>query len=609
MKLSWSPSVRAARLLRPLPFLPAIALALALSQSQAAFAEKAAPLSALGKMPVKEITVFKDGHAFVAREGVMPTDAAGNVLMDDLPAPVLGTFWPYAADPNTKLTGTVASRRRVLVERTALSLRELLAANVGAEGYVTEDVTNHYAATIMGIPERSSEELAQTSPPNSGEKLPEKSNIILLQTRDGLKAVNIDRIQDITFKDSHKPAATQEEFRNLLTLKLDWTKGRSAKTANVGLLYLQKGVRWIPNYKVSLDGKGQATIKLQATLINELTDLEDANVNLVIGVPTFYFKDTLDPMALQQVGAQLSSFFQNDPSGNFWNGSIANNFSNAIMTQQARVSDYRRSGSEAGTAAAVDLGPEIADSKKSEDLYVFNVKHVTLKKGERMVLPVAEFTLPYQDVFTLELPFGPPRELRNNNNLDQQRELARLLNAPRVSHKIRLRNNSKFPLTTAPALILSGDRVLAQGLMTYASPGAQSDVTIGTAIDVSAKKSDVESKRMPNALTFDREQFTLVSLNGKITLTNHRAQPVDLEVTRYVLGSADSAGHDGKIEKINASEEGEEGMAGDQPYWQSWYGWPSWWHALNGVGRITWKLNLESGASADLDYTWSYYWR
>jgi hypothetical protein len=70
-------------------------------------AEKAAPLSVLGKMPVKEVSVFKDGHAFVAQEGPMPTDAAGNVLMDYLPTPVIGTFWPYSADKGAKLTGVL----------------------------------------------------------------------------------------------------------------------------------------------------------------------------------------------------------------------------------------------------------------------------------------------------------------------------------------------------------------------------------------------------------------------------------------------------------------------------------------------------------------------
>src|SRR5258706_14881637 len=98
-----------------------------------ATADPAAPLRAMAKMPVKEITVFKDGHAFVLHEGRMPTDARGDVQMDYLRNPVIGTFWPCSSEKNVKLTAVPASPRKVLVERTSLSVRELLEANPGAE--------------------------------------------------------------------------------------------------------------------------------------------------------------------------------------------------------------------------------------------------------------------------------------------------------------------------------------------------------------------------------------------------------------------------------------------------------------------------------------------
>src|ERR1700751_844305 len=82
--------------------------------------EKAAPLSTFGKLPIKELTVFKDGHAFVAHEGELPTDNHGNVVMDYLPAPVVGTFWPYVADPRASMRTVVAGQQRVAVEHTAL---------------------------------------------------------------------------------------------------------------------------------------------------------------------------------------------------------------------------------------------------------------------------------------------------------------------------------------------------------------------------------------------------------------------------------------------------------------------------------------------------------
>jgi hypothetical protein len=56
---------------------------------------------------------------------------------------------------------------------------------------------------------------------------------------------------------------------------------------------------------------------------------------------------------------------------------------------------------------------------------------------------------------------------------EQNPELMRLLAAPKVMHALRLKNRSEHPLTTAPALIISGDRVLAQGTMTYTPRGAE----------------------------------------------------------------------------------------------------------------------------------------
>ncbi len=163
------------------PFALALALALAMAGSGLA-AEKAAPLGTFGRLPIKEVTVFKDGHAFVAHEGALPTDQQGNVVMDYLPAPVLGAFWPYAAEKGTRLMGVVAGQRRVRVERMALSLRELLEANVGAEAIISETGTNRYEATIAGLPQRSAEEQNAVNPPNSAEKLPEKGSLVLLRT-------------------------------------------------------------------------------------------------------------------------------------------------------------------------------------------------------------------------------------------------------------------------------------------------------------------------------------------------------------------------------------------------------------------------------------------
>jgi len=567
--------------------------------------EDAPALSALAQMPVTEVTIFKDGNAFVLQQGMMPTDSAGNVLMDYLPVPVFGTFWPFVSHKDVKLGSATAGQRRVSVERTPLTIQELIEANPGASVVLTESPGSNvqqplsYPATIIGLTERSSKELEATAPPNSGEKLPQKGNVVLLRTAEGTKAVPLEKIQDVTFKDPPKNAWGNVEFRNLLTLQLDWGGRKPEHAVEAGLMYLQRGLRWIPEYKVTIDGQGKAAVKLQATLVNELADMKDVTCHLVVGVPTFQFKDMLDPMALQQNLAQLSQYFQQPGSPG---GQAFSNLSNAVMTQTAKMADAPQ---------RADAAPEVGEANQVEDLHVFTVKHVTLKKGERMVVPVVEFTVPYRDIFVLDLPVAPPTEVWRRFNNQQQNELARLLGAPKAIHKIRINNTSEHPLTTAPALILSDRQVLAQGLMTYTPKGGSSDLAVTTAVDIQVKKTETETQRTPNATKWDGDYYMRVDLSGTVTLTNYRKQAVDLEVVRHVLGNITEVGQDGKVEMVNVLEDSNCGPAGGgaPPFWWNWWGWPNWWNHFNGIGRVTWKQKLEPDKSLELKYAWHYYWR
>ena len=590
--------------------LVAAALVLA-GLAQAVRADEAPPLSALAKMPVREVTVFKDGHALVLHSGKMPVDESGGVLMDYLPMPVLGTYWPYSADKNAKLKAVVASQRRVLVERTALDLRALIEANIGMEAIITESPSGRetaptsYPATIVGVPTRSSDELQSTSPPGSGEMLPQKGNVVLLKTADGIKALDFGRILDVTFKGQPKALAANEEFRNLLSLKLEW-KGKPAKEADVGMFYVQRGLRWIPSYKVVIDGKGSANVKLEATLINELTDLENVTAHLVIGVPTFSMQDKLDPISMQQAAAQLSQYFRRD--GDY--------LSNSLMSQVrlGGALNEREGGRPAGPAAppALDLGPEVAGAGQNEDLFVFTVSNVTLKKGQRMVLPVTEVTVKYRDVYTLDVPFAPPAEVWRNFNTDQQAQMARALGRPMPMHQLRITNGKEYPLTTAPALIIASDRILGQGMMTFTSKGGDVDLPITAAVDIKVKKAEKETQRTPNAIRWNSDEYSKVDLAGTLALTNYSDKTVEIEVKRYVLGNLIEAGQDGKIESINIFED-PSFLASDgaqpRPFWWGWYSWPYWWYHFNAVGKVSWTVKLDSGQTVELDYSWNYFWR
>lgn len=563
-----------------------------------AHAQPSAPIHALARLPVKEVTVFKDGHAYVVHQGAMPVDAAGNVLLDRLPNPVLGTFWPYSANPKVKLHSVTAGRRRVTIEQTALSIRELIEANPGAEIILTENNKPAYPGTIVQLLARSSDEL-EANASASAELPAQKGNVLLVKTIEGTKAVNIDAITDVKFVGPYKTKLVNEEYRNLLTLKIDHGGQPAGNSAEIGMAYVQKGIRWIPNYRVELDANGKAVVKLQATLLNELTDLKDATVNLVIGVPSFYFKETADPIAMNQALVQLSPYFQSDSTSTQF--ALSNTM---VMTQSSRMGEVRRNPA---VAAAPDLGPDVG-GQANEDLFVFTIKNVTLAKGQRMVLPVSEQTVDYKDVYTLDIPYAPPVEVRRQIPDAQAAELLKLLNAPKVMHKVRLTNGNVQPFTTAPALLMKAGKVIAQGMMTYTSQGATVDLTLTAAVDVRIRKNDKEVKRTANAQNFDGNSYWRIDLESSIALTNFSPKPIVVEVTRHVLGNLDKAADGVKSEKVNLLED--DGLDPIiRPAWWGYYSWPSWWGHFNGVGRVTWTAKIDPGQTNEQSYSWHYYWR
>lgn len=548
------------------------------------------------KIPIREVTIFKDGHAFVLHEGLTTTDADGNVVMDELPQPIMGTFWAYSADPAATLSCVVSGRETVEKQKESTALWELIKGNVGRRMIVRETTGRTYEATILRLMESRT---PPADPPQNCQPSMPANLPVLLKVTGGVKAMPVQQIQDVTFLDQPSMTAAVKENRDSMTLKLDWPQGTAA-SARVGMSYVQLGLRWIPSYHVEIDGKGKAVIKLKGTLINELADLKDVKAHLVIGVPKFAFAQTPDPVSLQETVAQLSRHFRPDSQ-------TAYSFYNSIMTRQARFTEAPRYDYQPGSPAEIDLGPEMEGTEKNEDLFVFSLDHITLKKGQRMVLPITEVTLAYEDVFALDLPFAPPLEMRRNFNSDQHLQLARLFHAPRAIHKLRLDNRSETPLTTAPATIFKDGRILAQGMMAYTTIGGKGDLEVTTALEITVDHSDRQTNVTPNAVQWNGSSFSRVDMEGTIRLKHYGGKPAKVIVKRSVMGTLDAAGREGQIRQLGHGYDAY-AFEGGAPFWWNWCSWPWWWYRFNSIGQASWTADLEPGESVELTYTWHYFW-
>lgn len=567
---------------------------LVLAQAPAAPAPSAMPA-----LPVREVTVFKDGYAFVLQEGGLPVNAAGEVVLDNLPMPVVGTFWPYQV--GGKLRGVVASRQPVTRQQPALSIYDLLQANIGADVTIIEapgrDLPERrFDAKILDLPRpAATEPLPNETDAERNQRL-QPSQVILLQTKDGVLARTPDSISQIIFKNPPRQTTSSPEFRNLLRLQLGGTPRKTGDIAQVGMVYLQKGLRWIPSYRLSLDAGGRAAVKMQATLVNEMVDLDNTTVNLVIGVPSFAFKDTLDPLALQNTLARLSPLFDT-------NSRSANALSNAIQSQVAS-SSYGRINE--GEGAASNVPGDVAGGS-NEDFFVFSAPHLSLKKGERMEFPLAQYNLKYQDIYTQEAPATPPSEMYRELSYEQQISVHKSLLAPSVMHKIRLLNTGTQPLTTAPTLIESDGRLLAQTLMTYTATGGRSDLDLAPAVDVTFKRRETEGKRTLNALKWHNEDYSRVDVGGRLVVTSYHNTPITVELTQQFIGTVDKAEMGGAIRKLGLGDDSASSAGENLPAWWNYNSGD--WRSLNGLSSVHWSVTVPAKGSVELPYAYHYFWR
>ena len=563
---------------------------------------------------VTDVTIFKDGHALImARAKAKVED--GWCRTRAVPVPVLGTFWTYVADDKARVEFVRAGFVETQESRRCMNFDEMIQANKGKWARIVTG-SDKYEGIIRGILEyeKKTEDVTTRStqpgrdawgryvnPPEVREaaetETTARAEFLMLEVEGRTQLIKRGEIRDILLE-GKQPATVHTEKKKVREISIRLTRNGkpAAGEAEVGMVYLQKGIRWIPDYRVELLADGKARVTLHGTIINDIADLEDVSLNLVVGVPSFIMKEQISPLALREVGLRLSSYFL-PPRRDGGPSSHYQYLSNVMMSQGA--GPVMRPG---GAAAA---GPDIPGEGQMEDLFLYHKDGLTLKKGERAVVHLMETTVPYEDVYTWDVPSLPPREMWRHVGSDQQRQLAALLTGAKAMHKVRLTNSGKQPWTTGPAMIFKDGAPLGQQLMTYTSVKNEVDLPVTIATDVNTKKEETELQRKRN-ISIGDNNYTQVLAHGKLTVTNFKDRPIRIIVTRHVIGNVTKATDDGEITRSNTIEDTSVDR-GAMP-WYYW-NWPWWWHGVNAVSQIRWETTIKVGKAATFEYDWDYYYR
>lgn len=567
---------------------------------------------------ITDVTVFKDGHALVLSRAAT-TFEDGWARTQRVPAPILGAFWTFVADENARVDFVSAAMVEKKEQRPALTFEEIIQANVGKQTTIVEqhgdaDAIKHQGVLLGILEHESTEELEATERRPAGynrlgryvpeqrtrstreEETKQLASFVMLRTETGAVIIKRENIQSIAFA-NQEPITTHTETKEVREVSIHVSGDAKPIDGRreIGMIYVQRGIRWIPDYRIELLKDGKAKVSLQGTIINELEDLEKVNLRLVVGVPSFIMKDDLSPVALREVGLQLGSYFA--PARESGRGAQADYLSNVFMSQAAMP--------VAGREPPAGGGPAVPDEGQQEDLYLYQKPGITLKKGGRAVVQLLEITVPYEDVYKWDIPPIPPLEMWRHVNQNQQQELIRSLSGARAKHQVRLTNTGKEPWTLGPATIFKEGIALGQNVLPYTSVKNKADVTVTIATDLNTKKAETEVGRVDN-VRIGGNDYTKVSLHGQLTLTSFKDKAVRVYVTRQVVGTATAATEGGEVVVGNIAEES---FVGVDTYFWRWWSWPYWWYGVNAMSEVRWEIELAAGKSTILEYDYHYYLR
>jgi len=519
---------------------------------------------------VTHVALFKNGYGFFSCEGTLPKGEQ-TIVLDRVPRASLGTMWFGTSGTSSRVVDAKVVRRTVPLDRPAMNFEELIRSNPGAHARVVASET--FEGTLLPVPEEFTypdvgpmfpfptvpERNYRSRPgfdPARGRLRPE---MFTVRTEEGeIVAVRFSDVRQLSMSGGDHAEFTEQREHPYLECRLE----KAARGGAIHLHYLQVGASWIPGYEIELVDDDTATVRLKGTLVNDVEDLDEAQVHFVVGYPNFMYADVEEPLSgrqsLQQFLQSLTDSGSREPRGR-----------RAMMAQQS-MSNVAWFDMETPAMPVMPTGGEF-----KEDLFYYPPVAATVKKGERLSFVLSESQAPYQHIYTWDVPDTIPL----NRQGYYERRSGETPEPEPIWHSLKLENKAKQPWTTASAFIVQDDVPLGQDMLRYTSVGSETVVRITRATDVAGRKQEFETERQHNARQFYNNNYDLVTVRGELKLQNKRTKPVRATITKATTGTVAETSPEAEV-AVRA-----EGLT-----------------PVNQKSTLKWQIDLDPGEEQTLTY-------
>ncbi len=493
-------------------------------------------------LSIKKADVYKNGSAFITAEGTLNFDQS-EATLSFIPKAMFGTLWVYSPDKQVTVTDLKVIQRKNVFSRKCSTMTEILTSNLGKN--IIFNRSDDRKNAIQGI-------LQAVSGTDDRFILTMKSN----QQTLALSAYWYNAHFEFPGGMNDMTTDTLESQ----VLKIRTNSGHSNQRMN--LMYFMNQLGWVPSYYVDLTDDKSAQIVLTATLINDAADMENVELNFVVGFPNFIYHNVESPLSNK---AAINDFMRS-LSGAERRPSYQSLSNIAAQSFVAYDSDDRTefNYSESGTQEGIS----------EEDLFFYPAPKITLKKGERGIYQIFSATVPYAHIYEVSLP--------NHLNHDKySRE-----EAPQVWHSVKLENKTANPWTTGSGMTLRNGKALGMDILKYTPKGSSGKLKITASPDIQVSDDEKEIERKQDYRKKSGYYYDLVKIEGEILVRNYKDQPVTLMITKSVSGKILDAGTGAKIKQIPGARD-----------------------VINADNLIEWETRIKPGETGKINYQYEVFLR
>jgi len=324
---------------------------------------------------------------------------------------------------------------------------------------------------------------------------------------------------------------------------------------------MQTEMNWIPTYNIKIINDKQLQIELKAVIENFSETIDDAEVTVTVGNPNMKFGYQRDPIASDKLTSnnelEIPNVVTNYAFGKSGLAEMedSNSMRGSFRPDYQEYQNYNTGG------------------EKTNDLYMYKLGKLSMKKDSKTVVPIFSATVNYDDIYEVQVPddvYYRNSQFINKSNDEKYYD---------VFHALKLTNSTGQPLTTAPVFVQDEKlQPLAQDELSYTPTNGKVKVQLSKAYDVLVTKEEEEKSKEERALKLGKSFYNRIVIKGKIKLENNQNKSITVNCSKSLAGKA-----------IKASDEGKITIPGK-------------YNALNVNSDVEWNIKLNGGESKTVEY-------